>query len=126
MAVAFRVFLTLRVHRTLSLQREERPLFSCHIGKTRPAVLGKGKLNVHMQQAIQLRQAQPTVLQQLETLAKSMRRKFDRKVANSELCQVLGITPMHFSLQGLAISAALFLTILLVCGVAEWLEGGAA
>ena len=79
-----------------------------------------------MQNSIQLRQAQPTVLQQLETLAKSMRRKFDRKVADSELCQVLGITPMHFSLQGLAISAALFLTILLVCGVAEGLEGGAA
>lgn len=46
MAVAFRVFLALRVLRTLVLQREERPLFLCQIGKTRPAVPGKGKTNV--------------------------------------------------------------------------------
>ena len=78
-----------------------------------------------MQQTIQIGQAQPSVLQQLETFVKSMRQKFDQKVSDSELCQVLGITPMHFSLQGLAVSAALFLTLLVVCGVAEWLEGGA-
>ena len=78
-----------------------------------------------MQKSIQLRQAQPTVLQQLETLVKSMRQKFDQKVSDSELCQVLGITPWHFSLQGLAVTAALFLILLVVCGVAEWLEGGA-
>lgn len=77
-----------------------------------------------MQNSIQLRQAQPTVLQQLETLVKSMRQKFDRKISDSELCQVLGITPQHFSLQGLAYTAALFLVLLVVCGVAEWLEGG--
>lgn len=77
-----------------------------------------------MQNSIQLRQAQPTVLQQLETLVKSMRQKFDQKISDSELCQVLGITPMHFSLQGLAYTAALFLVLLVVCGVAEWLDGG--
>ena len=78
-----------------------------------------------MQNSIQLRQAQPTMLQQLETLVKSMRQKFDQKIFDSELCQVLGITPWHFSLQGLAYTAALFLILLVVCGVAEWLEGGA-
>lgn len=50
---------------------------------------------------------------------------FKRKISDSELCQVLGITPWHFSLQGLAYTAALFLVLLVVCGVAEWLEGGA-
>jgi len=65
------------------------------------------------------------MLQQLETFVKSMRQTFDRKVSESELCQVVGITPWHFSLQGLAIAAALFLVLLVVCGVAEWLEGGA-
>ena len=50
---------------------------------------------------------------------------FKRMVEESELCQVLGITPQHFSLQGLAVTAALFLVLLVVCGVAEWLEGGA-
>jgi hypothetical protein len=65
------------------------------------------------------------MLQQLETLVKSMRQKFDQKVSDSELCQVLGITPWHLSLQGLAMTAALFLVLLVVCGVAEWLEGGA-
>ena len=77
-----------------------------------------------MQNVIQIGQAQPTVLQQLETRVKSMRQKFDQKVLDSEFCQVLGISPMHFSLQGLAVTAALFLVILVVCGVAEWLEGG--
>ena len=76
-----------------------------------------------MQNSIQLRQAQPTMLQQLETLVKSMRQKFDQKIFDSELCQVLGITPWHFSLQGLAYTAALFLVLLVVCGVAEWLDG---
>ena len=78
-----------------------------------------------MQQTINVGQVQPTMLQQLETFVKSMRQKFDQKISDSELCQVLGITPMHFSLQGLAMTAALFLIILVVCGVAEWLEGGA-
>ena len=78
-----------------------------------------------MQNVIQIGQAQPTVLQQLETRVKSMRQKFDQAVWDSEFCQVLGITPMHFSLQGVAITAALFLILLMVCGVAEWLEGGA-
>lgn len=53
-----------------------------------------------------------------------MKAKFDQKVEESEFCQVLGITPMHLSLQGLAVTAALFLVLLVVCGMAEWLEGG--
>lgn len=65
------------------------------------------------------------MLQQLETFVKSMRQKFDQKISDSKLCQVLGITPWHFYLQGLAVTAALFLVLLVVCGVAEWLEGGA-
>ncbi len=78
-----------------------------------------------MQNAIQLGQVQPSVLSIVGRIVKNLKAKFDQKVEESEFCQVLGITPMHFSLQGLAMTAALFLIILVVCGVAEWLEGGA-
>lgn len=70
--------------------------------------------------------AQPSVLSLVTAAVKSVRAWFDRKIEESEFCQVLGITPWHFSLQGLAATLALFLVIFFVCGLAEWLEGGAA
>ena len=78
-----------------------------------------------MQQTINVGQVQPSVLSIVGRIVKNMKAKFDQKVEESEFCQVLGITPWHFSLQGLAVTAAIFLVLLVVCGVAEWLEGGA-
>ena len=78
-----------------------------------------------MQQTVSVGQVQPSVLSIVGRIVKNLKAKFDQKIFDSELCQVLGITPWHFSLQGLAYTAALFLIILVVCGVAEWLEGGA-
>ena len=78
-----------------------------------------------MQQTIQLGQVQPSVLSQVKAAVKSMRAKFDQAIEQSEFCQVLGITPWHFTLQGVAVSLLLFLVLVVVCGVAEWLEGGA-
>ena len=49
----------------------------------------------------------------------------DRKIEESQFCQMLGITPWHFTLQGVAVTLLLFLVLVVVCGVAEWLEGGA-
>ena len=76
-------------------------------------------------QVIQLGQVQPSILSRVVRIVKNWRTKFDQKVMESEFCQVLGITPWHFSLQGLAVTAFVGLVIILVCGVAEWLEGGA-
>ena len=77
-----------------------------------------------MQQTIQIGQVQPSVLSQVKAAVKSMKERFDRKVEQSEFCQVLGFTPWHFSWQGLAATAFVGLVIILVCGVAGWLEGG--
>ena len=79
-----------------------------------------------MQNSIQLRQVQPSVLSIVGRIVKNLKAKFDQKVEESEFCQVLGITPWHFSLQGLAVTAFVGLVIILICGLAEWLEGGAA
>lgn len=65
------------------------------------------------------------MLSRLESIVKNLKARFDRSVYDSEFCQVLGITPMHFSLQGLKVTVALFLILLVICGIAEWLEGGA-
>ena len=54
-----------------------------------------------------------------------LRARFERALQGSEFCQVLGITPWLFSLQGLAFTAFVGLVIIMVCGLAEWLEGGA-
>lgn len=79
-----------------------------------------------MQQTIQIGQVyQPSMLSQVKAIVKNMKARIDRKVWESEFCQVLGITPWHYSLQGIAVTVALFVDILLVCGLAEWLEGGA-
>ncbi len=51
---------------------------------------------------------------------------FNQSIEDSEFCRVLGITPWHFTLQGLAVMTAIFLAILLFCGIAELLEGGMA
>ena len=79
----------------------------------------------NMQQTINVGQVQPSVLSQVGAAVKNMRAAFDRKVEDSEFCQVLGITPWHFSLQGLAVTAFVGLVIILICGLAGWLEGGA-
>jgi len=79
-----------------------------------------------MQQTIQLGQVQPSVLSQVKAVVKNWRAKFDQAIEQSEFCQVLGITPWHFTLQGVAVTLLLFLVLVVVCGVAEWLEGGAA
>lgn len=78
-----------------------------------------------MQQTIQLGQVQPSVLSQVKAVVKNWRAKFDQAIEQSEFCQMLGITPWHFTLQGVAVSLLLFLVLVVVCGVAEWLEGGA-
>ena len=80
-----------------------------------------------MQQTIQFGQvAQPSVLSQVGAAVKSLRKRFDAAIEQSEFCQVLGITPWHFTLQGLAVTAAVGAALIIICGVAEWLEGGAA
>jgi len=79
-----------------------------------------------MQQTIQLGQmAQPSVLLQVKVIVKNLKTMVDNKVNESEFCQVLGITPWHYSLQGIAVTAAVFVLILIVCGFAEWLNGSA-
>lgn len=78
-----------------------------------------------MQQTIQLGQVQPSVFSQVKAVVKNWRAKFDQAIEQSEFCQMLGITPWHFTLQGVAVSLLLFLVLVVVCGVAEWLEGGA-
>ena len=65
------------------------------------------------------------MLSQVKAVVKNWRAKFDRAIEQSEFCQVLGITPWHFTLQGVAVSLLFGLVIILVCGLAEWLEGGA-
>ena len=79
----------------------------------------------NMQQTIQIGQVQPSILSMVGRIVKNLKVAFDRKIEESEFCQVLGITPWHFSLQGLAVTAFVGLVIILICGLAEWLEGGA-
>ena len=67
---------------------------------------------------------QPSMLSQVKAVVKSLKVKVDNKVNESEFCQVLGITPWHYSLQGIAVTAAAFVIIIMVCGIAEWLSGG--
>lgn len=78
-----------------------------------------------MQQTLQLGQVQPSVLSQVKAVVKNWRAKFDQAIEQSEFCQVLGITPWHFTLQGVAVTLLVGLALVVVCGVAEWLEGGA-
>ena len=68
---------------------------------------------------------QPSMLSQVKAVVKSLKANVDNKVNESEFCQVLGITPWHYSLQGIAVTAAVFVLILMVCGIAEWLNGSA-
>lgn len=77
-----------------------------------------------MQQTLQLGQVQPSVLSQVKAVVKNWRAKFDRKVRESEFCQVLDITPELFTLQGLAITTIVGVVIILLSGLFEWLEGG--
>ena len=79
-----------------------------------------------MQQTILLGQmVQPSVLSKVAAVVKNLKTMVDNKVNESEFCQVLGITPWHYSLQGIAVTAAVFVIILMVCGIAEWLNGSA-
>jgi hypothetical protein len=82
---------------------------------------------MNMEQTIKIGQvAQPSPLSQMGAAVKSLKQSFDRKVEDSEFCQVLGITSWHFSWEGVKVTVAVFLVLLVVCGLAEWLEGGAA
>lgn len=65
------------------------------------------------------------MLQQLETRVKSARERLNKAVENSEFCKVMGLTPWHFTLSGVLVSATVCLALLAACVVAEWLEGGA-
>ena len=67
---------------------------------------------------------QPSMFSQVKVIVKNLKTKVDNKVNESEFCQVLGITPWHYSLQGIAVTAAVFVIIIMVCGFAEWLSGG--
>ena len=67
---------------------------------------------------------QPSMFSQVKVIVKNLKTKVDNKVNESEFCQVLGITPWHYSLQGIAATMAMFFIILFVCGIAEWLSGG--
>lgn len=79
-----------------------------------------------MQQTLRLGQVvQPSILSKVEGIVKNWRAKFDRKVRESEFCQVLDITPELFTLQGLAITTIVGVVTILLFGLFEWLEGGA-
>lgn len=67
---------------------------------------------------------QPSVLSKVEGTVKNLKERIDRKVSDSEFCQVIGITPWHLSLEGLKVATAIFLVIVLLCGVAEFLNMG--
>lgn len=76
-----------------------------------------------MQKTVNLGQAvQPTVLSKVERIVKNLSEKIDRKVSDSEFCQVLGITPWHLTLEGVKVAFAILLMIAMVCGIAEMLE----
>ena len=83
-----------------------------------------------MQQTIQIGQVQPSVLSQLKALVKNMRerkqawceRMFERTSKN-EFLSVIGVPMLFTPIAPLAWAAVLGLV--LICGVAEWLEGGA-
>ena len=76
-----------------------------------------------MQNVIQIGQAQPTVLQQLETLVKSTREWLSAKSETfTALCGTEGDVFTH----GDVVKAHLgLLAFLIILGVAGWLEGGA-
>lgn len=80
-----------------------------------------------MQKTIIVGQVQPSILSMVERIVKNLRAKFDQKVEESRFCQVIGVTPQFFSLQGLAAVVVTFLVIVVTCGLAEWLcqKGGA-
>jgi len=80
-----------------------------------------------MQTTVNLGQVvQPTVLSKVERIVKNLSEKIDRKVSESEFCQVLGITPWHLSLEAVKVALAILLVIAITCGIAEWLEMGEA
>ncbi len=60
-----------------------------------------------------------------ETL-KRWRQAFNNRIEQSEFCRVLGITPWHFTLEGMAVTAIIGLVLIFTCGIAELLEGGRA
>lgn len=81
-----------------------------------------------MQQTIQIgRVVLPSVLQQLAASVKNCRARLDRAIEKSDFCRIVGFTPWHFSLQGMAYTAFVGLVIFVVCGFAGWLcqKGGA-
>ena len=76
-----------------------------------------------MQKTVNLGQVvQPTVLSKVERIVKNLSEKIDRKVSDSEFCQVLGISPWHLTLEGMKVAFAILLMIAMVCGIAEMLE----
>lgn len=76
-----------------------------------------------MQTTVNLGQVvQPTVLSKVERIVKNLSEKIDRKVSESEFCQVLGITPWHLSLEGVKVALAILFLIAVTCGIAEMLE----
>ena len=81
-----------------------------------------------MQQTIQFGQVvQPSVFSRVGRIVKNWRARFDRAIEQSDFCRIVGFTPWHFSLQGMAYTAFVGLVIFVVCGFAGWLcqKGGA-
>ena len=83
-----------------------------------------------MQNVIQIGQVQPSVLSQLKAVVKNLKeskqawcvRMFER-TSESEFLRVLGVPTLFTPIAPYVWAAVLGLV--LVCGVAEWLEGGA-
>ena len=84
-----------------------------------------------MNQAIQIGQVQPSMLSQLKAVVKNLKerkqawcvRMFERTSEN-EFLSVIGVPILFTSVAPYAWAAVLGLVLL--CGVAGWLEGGAA
>ena len=83
-----------------------------------------------MQNAIQLGQVQPSVLSKVETAVKNLKKWLSAKKQllwlkseQNELCRIMCV-PVLFSPIAPLIWAAV-IGLVVMCGLAEWLEGGA-
>lgn len=84
-----------------------------------------------MEQTIQIGQVQPSALAQVAAAVKSMRRKKQAwclrmflRTSENEFLRVLNVPVLFTPIAPLAWAAVLML--IFICGVAGWLEGGAA
>ena len=84
-----------------------------------------------MQQTIQIGQVQPSMLSQLKAVVKNMRERkqawcarMAERTAQNEFLRVLGVPVLFMPIAPLL--WAVVIGIVLLCGVAGWLEGGAA